>query len=73
MAEKIDFSDYRWEPWMPLLYLVKREIDNRLAEGVYNDEETGYSLMDDLEMVEWILYAAFPPDGKDPPAQTASD
>jgi hypothetical protein len=68
MGEKIDFSDYRWEPWMPLLYLVKREIDNRLAKGVYgHPEETGYDLMDDLEMVEWILHAAFPADGKDPP------
>ena len=53
MGEKIDFSDFRFEPWMPLLHLVKREIDKRVADGVYVDgEETGYSLRDDLEMVE---------------------
>ena len=68
MGQKIDFSDYRFEPWMPLLRLVKREMDRRVASGAYkNPEETGCDLCDDLEMVEWILSAAFPPDGKDQP------
>jgi hypothetical protein len=64
---KIDFSDFDYEPWMPLLKLVKREMDRRLASGAYDRPEGDreHDLMDDLEMVEWILYAAYPPDGKD--------
>jgi hypothetical protein len=69
MGKKIDFSAYRWEPWMPLLKLVKWEMDRRLASGAYDRPEGDreHDLMDDLEMVEWILAAAFPPDGKDLP------
>lgn len=69
MSGKIDFSDFVQEPWRSLLALVKETIEKRLADGDYGEtperEYPLHDLEDDLGMAEWIMSAAFPPDGRD--------